>query len=79
MKGLGRDLPKECGCGIRRTQQNTRRHPTYQPRELGYVIRFCLHCDGDFITMGQRQSFDTSTKTNSYTKRKHQYKEVNHG
>ena len=75
MKGLGRDLPKECGCGIRRTQQNTRRHPMYQPRELGYVIRFCLHCDGNFITMGQKQSFDTSTKTNTYTKRKYQYGE----
>ena len=79
MKGLGRDLPKECGCGIERKTTNTRRHPMYQPRELGYVIRYCLHCDGNFITMGQRQSFDTSTKTNSYTKRKHQYKEVNYG
>ena len=74
MKGLGKNLPKECGCGIRRTQQNTRRHPTYQPRDLGYVIRYCLHCDNEFITMGSRQEYDTSTKTQTYKSKYRRFK-----
>jgi hypothetical protein len=64
-------MKTKCGCGVKRKTRNTRVYPTYQPREWGYKIRYCLVCRDIFKT-GMKQEYDNSEKTRSY-KTKYRY------